>query len=306
MDALLGTVRWGCLPVRGPLLWTIALPSGLHQCVFAGVSAWAPSHEIPLLRYLTASWSPPPPLSFAGAFGALDVLPHLSSRMEGNVLALPSILEGVTGLRVTTMCGDSMVLASVNKRGGTVSCSLCLLAGRFLRWSVCLGLHLVMGSLPGLSCVVVDLLGRRDQFLGAVWSLHLPVATALLRSWGSPSLAMFAMRLPAVLPLFCSLVPNHQVSSCMRSACLGASWACPLFHPSSRVGETQLFPRLWSPPSGRCQCGSWTFPFPCSWFPGYLMSWQWFSVSPVLGSQSALHSVFALQDLVRTTSCDIF
>ena len=27
-------VGWGSLPVRGPVLWTVDCPSGLHQCVF--------------------------------------------------------------------------------------------------------------------------------------------------------------------------------------------------------------------------------------------------------------------------------
>ena len=44
----------------------------------------------------------PPRLSrVRGVFGARDVFPHLSSRIEGDVLALPSIQEGITGLRVT-------------------------------------------------------------------------------------------------------------------------------------------------------------------------------------------------------------
>ena len=47
-DALVVPVGWGSLPVSGPVLWTVDCPSGVHQCVFAGVSTWAPSHEIPL------------------------------------------------------------------------------------------------------------------------------------------------------------------------------------------------------------------------------------------------------------------
>ena len=45
-------VGWDSLPVRGSVVWTVDCPSGLHQCVFAGVCAWAPSHGIPLLGYL--------------------------------------------------------------------------------------------------------------------------------------------------------------------------------------------------------------------------------------------------------------
>ena len=91
---------------------------------------------------------PPQSSRVCGVFGARSVVPHLSSRIVGHVLALPSILEGVTGIRVAAVCDDSTVVASVNERGGTVSRSLCLLAGRLLRWSECLDLHLDTGYLP--------------------------------------------------------------------------------------------------------------------------------------------------------------
>ena len=60
-------------------------------------------------------------------FGARDVVPHLSSRIEGDVLALPSIPDGVTVLHVTAICDDSMVVTSVNK--GRDSVPLPLLIG---------------------------------------------------------------------------------------------------------------------------------------------------------------------------------
>ena len=67
------------------------------------------------------------------------------------------------------------------------------------------------GYLPGQSSVLADLLSRRDQVLGTVWPFHLPVAAALLLAWDFPSFDLFMTGFPAVLPLFCSLVPNHRV-----------------------------------------------------------------------------------------------
>ena len=67
------------------------------------------------------------------------------------------------------------------------------------------------GYLPGQSSVLADLLSCRDQVVGPAWSFHPPVAPAFLRAWGFPSLDLFATGLPAVLPLFCSLVPNPRV-----------------------------------------------------------------------------------------------
>ena len=66
----------------------------------------------------------------------------------------------------------------------------------------------------GVSTRAVLCSGRSPQpsgsVLGAAWSLHPQVATALLRAWGSLSLDLFTTRLPAVLPLSC-LVPNPRV-----------------------------------------------------------------------------------------------
>ena len=80
---------------------------------------------------------------------------------------------------MTAMCDDSTVVAYVNKQGGTVSRSLCSLASCILRWSESLDLHLVMWYIPGQFYVLV-VLSCRDQVIGAVWSFHPQVATALL------------------------------------------------------------------------------------------------------------------------------
>ena len=99
--------------------------------------------------------------------------------MKAMFLALQSFREEVTGRRVTMMCDNSAVVAYVNKQDGTVSCSLCSLASRLLRWTVILDLHLDARYLPGQSSVPANLLSRRDQVIGTDWSLHPQVARAL-------------------------------------------------------------------------------------------------------------------------------
>ena len=126
------------------------------------------------------------------------------------LLALQSFREIVTGRRVTAMCDNSTVVAYVNKQGGTVSRSLCLLAGHLLRWTESLDVHLNVRHLPGQSNVLADLLSCRGQVIGTEWSLHPQVARALLLVWGSPSLDLFSTHLNAKLPLYCSLVPDPQ------------------------------------------------------------------------------------------------
>ena len=67
-----------------------------------------------------------------------------------------------------------------------------------------LDIHLDARYLPGQSDVLADLLSHRDQVIGTERSLHLQVAKALLRTWGSPSLDLFTTSLDAKLPLYCS------------------------------------------------------------------------------------------------------
>ena len=108
------------------------------------------------------------------------------------------------------MCDNSTVVAYVNKQGGTVSRSLCLLTSRLLRWTESFDVHLDARYLPGESNVLADVLSRRGQVVGTEWSLHPQVARALLRAWGNPSIDLFATCLNAKLPLYCSLVPDPQ------------------------------------------------------------------------------------------------
>ena len=125
-------------------------------------------------------------------------------------LALHSFKHLVTDHRVTAMCDNSTVVAYVNKQGGTVSDSLCSLTGQLLRWTEANRVQLEARYLPGQSNVLADLLSRRNQVLGAEWSLHPQVAKDLLRTWGSPTLDLFATHLNAKLPLYCSLILDPQ------------------------------------------------------------------------------------------------
>ena len=136
------------------------------------------------------------------------------------------------------MCNNSTGVAYVNKQRGTVSNSLCSLAGQPLRWTESHNVHLEARYLPRQSSVLGNLLSRQNQVLGAEWSLHLQVARKLIRTWGSPLLDLFATHLNAKLPLYCSLIPDPQAAfeDAFRhpwndlDAC-----AFPLFHLVERV-----------------------------------------------------------------------
>ena len=146
----------------------------------------------------------------SGVWSAQEKLLHINLlEMKALFLALQAFQE-VTGHHVTAMCDNSTVVAYVNKQGGTVSWPLCLLTSRLLRWTESFDVHLEARYLPGESNVLADVLSRRGQVVGTEWSLHPQVARALLRTWGNPSIDLFATCLNAKLPLYCSLVPDPQ------------------------------------------------------------------------------------------------
>ena len=147
----------------------------------------------------------------SGVWSAQEKLLHINLlEMKALFLALQAFQEDVAGHHVTAMCDNSTVVAYVNKQGGTVSRPLCLLTSRLLRWTESFDVHLKARYLPGESNVLADVLSRRGQVVGTEWSLHPQVARALLRTWGNPSIDLFATCLNAKLPLYCSLVPDPQ------------------------------------------------------------------------------------------------
>ena len=153
-------------------------------------------------------------------------------------LALQAFKDLVTDHRVTSICDNSTVVAYVNKQGGPVSHALCSLTGRLLQWSEANRAQLKARYLPGQSNILADLLSRRNQVLGAEWSLHPKVARKLLRVWGSPTLDLFATHLNAKLLLYCSLIPDPQA---LFKEAFRRPWndldtyEFPLFHLVERV-----------------------------------------------------------------------
>ena len=147
----------------------------------------------------------------SGVWSAQEKLLHINLlEMKALFLALQAFQEDVAGHHVTAMCDNSTVVAYVNKQGGTVSRPLCLLTSRLLRWMESFDVHLEARYLPGESNVLADVLSRRGQVVGTEWSLHPQVARALLRTWGNPSIDLFATCLNAKLPLYYLLVPDPQ------------------------------------------------------------------------------------------------
>ena len=171
-----------------------------------------------------------------GVWSDQEKLLHINLlEMKALFLGLQAFQEDVAGHHVTAMCDNSTVVAYVNKQGGTVSRSLCLLTSRLLRWTESFDVHLDVRYLPGESNVLADVLSRRGQVVGTEWSLHPQVARALLRAWGNPSIDLFATCLNGSCPYIARLSRIPRSSSRMRFTILGTTWIC-----------TRSLPFLWS------------------------------------------------------------
>ena len=181
--------------------------------LLTGVRFGAPAPDLHLYSDASSSgWGAHlPAQNVSGVWSDQEKLLHINLlEMNALFLGLQAFQEDVAGHHVTAMCDNSTVVAYVNKQGGTVSRSLCLLTSRLLRWTESFDVHLDARYLPGESNVLADVLSRRGQVVGTEWSLHPQVARALLCAWGYPSIDLFATCLKAKLPLYCSLVPDPQ------------------------------------------------------------------------------------------------
>ena len=149
----------------------------------------------------------------SGVWSDQEKLLHINLlEMKALFLGLQDFQEDVAGHHVTAMCDNSTVVAYVNKQGGTVSRSLCLLTSRPLRWTESFDVHLDARYLPGESNVLADVLSRRGQVVGTEWSLHPQVARALLRAWG------YCSALNSVLALKGrDLAASREITTLLRS-----------------------------------------------------------------------------------------
>ena len=222
----LRSMEWQLKTIWSPEDYRPDLPVELTQEIREDLSWW--TVESRLLQGVPFGTLPPGLLLFTDASCAGWGAHLLDQRASGkwseeekmlhiNLLEMKAVWLGlqsliVTGHRVTVMCDNSTVVAYVSKQGGTHSRSMCELTSRLLKWTENIDVHLEARYLPGQNNVLADLLTHRDQAIATEWTLHRQVAKALLSAWGSPSIDLFASRLNAQLPVYCSLVPDDQAA----------------------------------------------------------------------------------------------
>ena len=110
------------------------------------------------------------------------------------------------------MCYNLTVVAYVNKQGGMVLRSLCLLMKELLFWAEANALTLVARYLVGKAKILADQLSHLGQILGTEWSLHPDVIKEMFRLLYTLTLDLFATSLNKKLLPHCSLVPDPHGS----------------------------------------------------------------------------------------------
>ena len=171
-----------------------------------------PTRAQPILRRVSVGVGSPPRRSIS--VGTMvrpgDLTPHQYPGDESSVPGTSDLPghghQPASDSNVRQLHGSSLHLQA----GGTVSDSLCELTGQLLHWTEAHNVLLEARYLPGQSNILADLLSRRNQVLAAEWSLLPQVAKKIIRTWGSPTIDLFATHLNAKLPLYCSLIPDPQ------------------------------------------------------------------------------------------------
>ena len=143
---------------------------------------------LPILRCVPGGLgsSPPRPVGVGSMVALGELVTHQSPGVKGPVPGTPCVQA--PSHRPPSDCDVRQFDCSClcEQAGGTVSDSFCLLTGQLLRWTESNRVQLDARYLLGQSNVLVDLLSRRNQVVGAEWSLHPQVARDLLRTWGTP------------------------------------------------------------------------------------------------------------------------
>nr|XP_014426613.1 uncharacterized protein LOC106731654 [Pelodiscus sinensis] len=91
----------------------------------------------------------------------------------------------------------------INRQGGARSRSLCAEAIALWDWCILHKISLIAEYLPGQQNSMADALSRRFS-LKHEWELQPEVLSTIFRSWGFPTVDLFATRMNAKCPQYCS------------------------------------------------------------------------------------------------------
>ena len=132
-------------------------------------------------------------------------------RLHINVLELKAVSKGQCQNQTVLVATDnSIVVAYINKQGGTHSAEMCALLWKIMTWCHHYHIKLKARHIPGCLNVMGDLLSRSNQVQSTEWSLHPQVFKQICQKWFTPHVDLFATHLNHKLPLYVSPVPNPK------------------------------------------------------------------------------------------------
>ena len=134
----------------------------------------------------------------------------VSSGKKAVSLALRDFKDQCQNQTVLVATDNSIVVAYINKQGGTHSAEMCALLWKIMTW--CHHHHITLKArhIPGCLNVMADLLSRSNQVQSTEWSLHPQVFKQICQKWFTPHVDLFATHLNHKLPLYVSLVPDPK------------------------------------------------------------------------------------------------
>ncbi|EYC23896.1 hypothetical protein Y032_0014g2204 [Ancylostoma ceylanicum] len=162
---------------------------------------------------------------------------HINEReLTACFFGLRCFAEKMRNSTVKVELDNTTAVWYLNKRGGTKSRALNLIALTIARWCLARGIHLIACYRPGVENVRADALSRNFED-SSDFSLDPVTAMSLFQRWGVPEVDLFASRSNAKCQKYFSFLPDPDSTAvdAFKQSWLGIS--AYAFPPFSLVGR---------------------------------------------------------------------
>ena len=113
-------------------------------------------------------------------------------------------------MSVLVATDNPIVVAYINRQGGSRSLNLCRLAEQMLPWSQDCQVSLTARHILGKLNVIADLLSREHQVIHIEWMLRVDIFGMLCQFWKRPHTVLSATVLGHQLATYVSPMPDEQ------------------------------------------------------------------------------------------------
>ncbi|XP_066941107.1 uncharacterized protein [Macrobrachium rosenbergii] len=128
--------------------------------------------------------------------------------LKAAFLALQEFWDRVMGHSVVLMNDNTMIVAYVNKQGGSSIPPAPPVDDAGAQVGLAHSVELSARYIPGKRNVMADKLSLQNQVIGTEWPLHSEVTERLFDLWGRPVIDLFATQHNRKLQVFCSVMPD--------------------------------------------------------------------------------------------------